>query len=189
MILGGSQKEDNIDIWTFFKTFLNFLFIDLREKREREILIFDVPLTDALIGWLLYVPWPRIELTTLAQWDSSLTNWATWPGSFFFFFFKSLILWLMLILWRLENVYLPPNYSHHGFLATHQASSFLIWKRALCGGTILSLLNLVWHLCFFTKGYMAPSVRAGGGMHLGLDGPRAQALKCRVASPPDPSSV
>ena len=38
---------------------------------------FVIPLIYAFIGWFLYVPWQRTELTTLAYWDVTLTNWAT----------------------------------------------------------------------------------------------------------------
>ena len=56
--------------------------IDFRDRknRKRERHWFVVPLTDAFIGWLLYVPWPGTEPTTLAGWDNALNNWATWLG-------------------------------------------------------------------------------------------------------------
>ena len=54
----------------------------VERERERNI---DVPLIDIFIGWLLYVPWPGIESTALEYQYDALTNWATWPGSVFFF--------------------------------------------------------------------------------------------------------
>ena len=72
---------------TLFYLFIRILFIDFREKEEgRETHThththwFVVPLIYAFMGWFLYVPWPGIEPATLAYWDDTLTNWATWPG-------------------------------------------------------------------------------------------------------------
>ena len=72
--------------------FLSFYFLILERGREgqrerhtdrqteRRKPQFVVSLTDACTGWLLYVPWPEAELTTLAYLDDALTNWATRPG-------------------------------------------------------------------------------------------------------------
>ena len=60
----------------FFKnSFLIYWF-----EREQDI-SFVVLLSYAFIGWFLYLPWLGINPTTLVYWDSSLTNWATPPGS------------------------------------------------------------------------------------------------------------
>ena len=63
------------------------LLIDWWE-RERERERFVVPLIYTAIGWFLYVPWPGIELATLAYWEDVLTNWATQPGLNFALLYK-----------------------------------------------------------------------------------------------------
>ena len=64
----------------------------------------------AFIGWSLYVPWPRIKLTTLVYWYDALTNWATQPGHHgpFYFHYITLhyvckCLFIILFILPLEN--------------------------------------------------------------------------------------
>ena len=47
---------------------------------ERDNHQFVVPLTDAFIGWFLYVPWPEMEPITLMYRGDTLTSGAPQPG-------------------------------------------------------------------------------------------------------------
>ena len=47
---------------------------------ERERQRFAVPLIYALTGCFLCVPWPGVQLATLAYRDYTPASWATWPG-------------------------------------------------------------------------------------------------------------
>ena len=65
-------------VFLFFliKLLKKILSFDNRE-REREINLLS-HLFYAFIGYFLYVPWLRIEPTTLAYQDIALTNWTNW---------------------------------------------------------------------------------------------------------------
>ena len=73
----------------FLFPFLNFLFINWFLEREKHQ--FVILLIYAFIGWCLHVPWLGIEPTTLVYWEDALTNWATWAGPSFSFFFPSFL--------------------------------------------------------------------------------------------------
>ena len=65
-----------------------FFLIYFREgvgERERERNRLGVPLTDALIGWFVHVPWPGMEPAALVYQDDTPTNWATAGASLLFF--------------------------------------------------------------------------------------------------------
>ena len=76
---------------------------------ERQRHQFVVTLLYAFIGWLLYVPWPRIEPTTLVYRNDVPTNWATWPvpAICFFKLLKDLSLSMTMHLkWHILNTWL-----------------------------------------------------------------------------------
>ena len=83
---GKGQKEEALPSRNAQFNFLfNYWFQRERERgergsreREKQWLVF--LLIFVFIGWFLYVPWPEIEPSTMAYWDSTLTNWATQPG-------------------------------------------------------------------------------------------------------------
>ena len=67
--------------------FLVFKFIDSRERereeKEEEERDKHQPVVlpiHVFIGWLLHMPWPGIESTTLAHGEDAPTNWATSQG-------------------------------------------------------------------------------------------------------------
>ena len=57
-----------------------FIYLLLLQREEGRKHLCVVPLSDAFVGWFLYVPWLGIEPIVLAYRDNVLTNRATPPG-------------------------------------------------------------------------------------------------------------
>ena len=72
------------------------IFVAFKERwergRKREKHWFVVPLIDAFIGWVLHVPWLRIEPATFWLWDDAPTNW---PGPLGSFWWDFISLWML----------------------------------------------------------------------------------------------
>ena len=66
----------SLHTWT---DFIYFIFKNLLRK-EREKHRFVVLLIYIFIGCCLYLPWQRLEPTTLVYWGTTLTTWPTRPG-------------------------------------------------------------------------------------------------------------
>ena len=89
----------------FFRRFFYWLILDSERKggteREREKYQLVVPLTYAVIGWFLHVPWLGIEpqlWCTGVYWDGPPTDGATWPGPALLFFLSKPT-WVYLQTW------------------------------------------------------------------------------------------